>query len=185
MARPLRIQYRGAVYNVTCRGNERKEIFRDDKDRQAFLEILVHSLKTYNINLCSYVLMNNRFHLLIETPLGNLGEFMRHFNISYTGYFNRRHNRAGHLYQGRYKSLVVDRNEYLSSLSRYIHLNPVPIKTLRQKSEKEKIEDIAIEEETGKSMKEMKEQGGSLRQLTMDVLYRIGGLKRSRDRQDI
>ncbi len=140
MARPLRVQYPGAVYHVTCRGNERKEIFRDDKDRSIFIEILGRSTKTYNIRLYSYVLMKNHFHLLLETPLGNLGEFMRHFNITYTGYFNRRHKRSGHLYQGRYKSLVVDKNEYLSVLSRYIHLNPVRINSFMQKTDKEKID---------------------------------------------
>ncbi len=140
MARPLRIQYAGAVYHVTCRGNERKEIFRDDKDRESFIGILAQSKRTYNIQLYSYVLMSNHFHILVETPLGNLGEFMRHFNVTYTSYFNRRHKRVGHLYQGRYKSIIVDKNEYLSMLSRYIHLNPVRITTLRKKSDVEKVE---------------------------------------------
>ena len=84
--------------------------------------------------------MGNHFHLLVETPLGNLGEFMRHFNISYTIYFNRRHRRAGHLYQGRYKSLLVDRDEYLSVLSRYIHLNPIRTGKMKTKPDKEKTE---------------------------------------------
>src|SRR4030042_609617 len=108
MARPLRIQYSGAVYHVTCRGNERKEIFKDDRDRKSFLEILAYSSKIYNIKIFSYILMENHFHLLIETPLGNLGGFMRHFNITYTGYYNRRHNRVGHLYQGRYKRILEE-----------------------------------------------------------------------------
>ena len=140
MARPLRVQYHGAVYHVTCRGNERREIFKDDRDRKTFLEILTQSIKTYNIRLYSYVLMGNHSHLLIETLLGNLGEFMRQFNITYTSYFNRRHKRAGHLYQGRYKSIIVEKNEYLSVLSRYIHLNPVRIKQMKDKTEKEKME---------------------------------------------
>lgn len=125
MARPLRIQYPGAVYHVTCRGNERKAIFRDDADRKKMLQILAASIKNYTVKLYSYVLMNNHFHLLLETPLGNLSEFMRHFNITYTGSFNRRHGRVGHLYQGRYKSILVDKASYLTILSRYIHLNPV------------------------------------------------------------
>lgn len=140
MARPLRIQYPSAVYHVTCRGNERREIFRDDKDRKTFLEILSQSIEIYNIRLYSYILMSNHFHLLIETPLGNLGEFMRHFNITYTSYFNRRHKRVGHLYQGRYKSIVVDKDEYLSVLSRYIHLNPIRTKQVKGKAGEEKIE---------------------------------------------
>lgn len=140
MARPLRIQYPGAVYHITCRGNERKEIFKDDKDRKIFLNALSQSAKIYNIKVFSYVLMENHFHLLIETPLGNLGEFMRHFNITYTSHYNRRHKRVGHLYQGRYKSILVDKTNYLSILSRYIHLNPVKIKTMERKSGKEKIQ---------------------------------------------
>lgn len=140
MARPLRIQYSGAVYHITCRGNERKEIFKDDIDRRTFLKILSQSAKIYNIKVFSYVLMENHFHLLIETPLGNLGEFMRHFNITYTSYYNRRHNRAGHLYQGRYKSILVDKASYLSLLSRYIHLNPMRIKGFKRKTEREKIQ---------------------------------------------
>ncbi len=138
MARPLRIQYPGAVYHVTCRGIERKSIYKDDKDRKTFLEILVTSSKIYNIKIYSYVLMSNHFHLLIETPLGNLSEFMRHINITYTRNYNVRHKRAGNLYQGRYKSILVDKESYLSILSRYIHLNPVKIKSIKGRTEKEK-----------------------------------------------
>jgi len=124
MARSLRIQYPGAVYHITHRGNERGAIFRDDADRQRFLAILSQSLATYDVILHSYVLMGNHFHFLAETPLGNLSEFMRHFNITYTSSFNRRHDRVGNLYQGRFKSFVIDEEVYLSAVSRYIHLNP-------------------------------------------------------------
>jgi REP element-mobilizing transposase RayT len=140
MARPLRIQYTGAVYHVTGRGNEKKEIYRDDRDREEFLEILSQSLQIYNVILHSYVQMNNHYHLLVETPLGNLGEFMRHFNITYTSYFNRRHKRTGHLYQGRYKSIIVDKEAYLTVLSRYIHLNPVRTKNTKKMPDREKKE---------------------------------------------
>lgn len=140
MARPLRIQYPGAVYHITCRGNERKEIFKDDSDRETFLKILTQSAKTYNIKIFSYILMENHFHLLIETSLGNLGEFMRHFNITYTSRYNRRHERVGHLYQGRYKSILVDKETYLSILSRYVHLNPVRTKAMEKKTDKEKVQ---------------------------------------------
>jgi putative transposase len=140
MARQLRIQYPGAIYHVTCRGNERKEIYKDDRDREAFLEILARALQIYTLKLLSYVLMNNHFHLLVETPLGNLGEFMRQFNVSYTGYYNRRHRRTGHLYQGRYKGIIVDKESYLSILSRYIHLNPIRVRGMKEKREKEKEE---------------------------------------------
>ncbi len=138
MARPLRIQYPDAVYHVTCRGNEKQNIFRDDADRGRFLQLLNQSVNIYTVKLHSYVLMNNHFHLLVETPLANLSEFMRHFNIAYIGYFNRRHNRVGHLYQGRFKAIIVDKDTYLSVLSRYIHLNPVRIKALEKADPKEK-----------------------------------------------
>jgi len=142
MTRPLRIQYPGAVYHVTCRGNERRNTFQSDEDRETFLRILFKSLNIYSVKLHAYVLMDNHFHLLVETPLGNLGEFMRHFNITYTGYFNRRHRRVGHLYQGRYKSILVEKEAYLSILSRYIHLNPIRVKRLAKSTEKEKIEEL-------------------------------------------
>ena len=139
MARPLRIQYPGAVYHVTCRGNDRQNIFRDDEDQKRFLQILIQSLNIYSVKLYSYVFMTNHFHLLIETPKGNLAEFMRKFSITYTAYFNRRHKRVGHLYQGRYKSVLVDKNEYLAVLSRYIHLNPVKVKAVKNVPEKDRI----------------------------------------------
>lgn len=128
MARPLRIQFPGALYHVTNRGNERKPIFKDDTDRRKFLEILSESNSIYSTRLYCYVLMLNHWHFLLETPLGNLSEFMRHFNITYTSAFNRRHHRVGHLFQGRYKSVLVDKSEYLTMVSRYIHLNPVKVK---------------------------------------------------------
>lgn len=140
MARPFRIQYPGAVYHVMCRGNERRDIFRSDDDRMDFLRILDRSLEIYSVKLHAYVLMADHFHLLVETPLGNLSEFMRRFNITYTGLFNRRHQRAGHLYQGRYKSVLVEREAYLSTVSRYIHLNPIRIKTLEEVPAGEKLE---------------------------------------------
>lgn len=125
MTRPLRVQYEGAVYHVTCRGNERREIFADDLDRKVFLNSLRDSLNAANVVLYCYVLMENHFHLLVETPLANLSEFMRQFNITYTSYYNKRHKRVGHLYQGRYKSILVEKESYLIILSRYMHLNPV------------------------------------------------------------
>jgi putative transposase len=128
MARPLRIQYPGALYHVTGRGNERKEIYRGADDYQMFLEKLSDSLDVYNVSLLGYVCMLNHYHLLVMTPAGNLSDFMRHFNIAYTSAFNHCHNRSGHLYQGRYKSYLVDADTYLKEVSRYIHLNPVRIK---------------------------------------------------------
>jgi putative transposase len=127
MARALRIQFEGAVYHITSRGNEKREIFKDDADRVRFLEILELSVSTYRVLLYCYILMESHYHLLVETPQGNISEFMRHFNITYTSYYNKRHNRVGHLYQGRYKSILVDKDSYLSILSRYIHLNLIRV----------------------------------------------------------
>ena len=128
MARPLRIQYENAYYHVTCRGNARQGIFVNDQDRSAFLDLLNRSRKIYQAQVLAYVLMGNHFHLAVKTPLGNLKEFMRHFNISYTSYFNRRHKRVGHLYQGRYKAFLIDADSYLQEVTRYVHLNPVRVK---------------------------------------------------------
>jgi putative transposase len=129
MSRPLRIQYPDAYYHVTCRGNEQKEIFRDLEDRKEFLLLLARSLDVFEVHLLSYALMPNHFHLLVCTPKGNLSELMRHFNISYTGSFNRKYKRSGHLYQGRYKAFLIDADNYLLEVSRYIHLNPLRMKS--------------------------------------------------------
>jgi putative transposase len=139
MTRPLRILIPGGFYHVTCRGNDRRAIYRDDRDRSLFLEKLCGSLATYAVELHAYVLMSNHFHLLVATPKGNLSAFMRHFNISYTAAFNRRHRRVGHLYQGRYKAILVDQDNYLLELSRYVHLNPVRIKSYQSWSAKERM----------------------------------------------
>jgi len=130
MARPLRIQFSGAFYHLTCRGIERRNIYMDDSDRQRFLSLLGRSVETYQINLLAYVLMRNHFHLVIQTRKANCAEFMRHFNISYTGWFNWRHKRNGNLYQGRYHAFLVDADNYLLEVSRYLHLNPVRVNKL-------------------------------------------------------
>ena len=143
MARPLRIVYPNAFYHVTCRGNDRRAIFRDDHDRRRFLEQLRSALDMFGVRLHAYVLMSNHFHLIIETPKANLSEFMRQFNISYTGYYNRRHRRIGHLYQGRFKAIVVDKDSYLLELSRYVHLNPIRIKAKAQRAQTDRIQEIS------------------------------------------
>jgi putative transposase len=132
MARPIRIEYPGAWYHVTCRGNEKKEIFNDDHDRDKFLEILSKSATLYRIEVHAYVLMENHFHLLLMTLEANLNSFMQRFNTTYIVYYNRRHRRTGHLFQGRYKAIVVDSDSYLIELSRYVHLNPVRTKIYSQ-----------------------------------------------------
>ncbi|MCX6340125.1 MAG: transposase [Candidatus Aureabacteria bacterium] len=125
MARSLRIEYSNAWYHVTSRGNEGVVIFRDDNDRKHFLQVLTESLKLFKVQLHCYVLMTNHFHFLLKTLEANLSRFMQRFSTAYTTYFNLRHQRHGHLYQGRFKAILVDADEYLLQLSRYIHLNPV------------------------------------------------------------
>ena len=125
MARPLRIEYEGALYHLTGRGNRRESIFADEEDCERFLFLLEESLPRYRVVLHAYVLMGNHYHLLAQTELANLGRWMHWLVTSYTVWFNRRHRRAGHLFQGRYKSIVMEGKDYLLSLSRYIHLNPV------------------------------------------------------------
>ena len=125
MARPLRIEFPGAFYHITSRGNERKEIFRSRADREKFLSYLESAIDRYGVTVHVYCLMTNHYHLLLETPRGNLSHFMRYLNGAYTTYFNVKRKRSGHLFQGRYKAIVVDADEYAIELSRYIHLNPV------------------------------------------------------------
>ena len=130
MARPLRIQFPGAFYHVTCRGIERRQIFFDNKDRFRFLALLTESLDTYQVVLYAYIMMANHFHLVIQTKKANCSEFMRHFNIRYTGWFNWRRHRHGNLYQGRYKAYLIDADNYLLEVSRYVHLNCVRVRKL-------------------------------------------------------
>jgi REP-associated tyrosine transposase len=125
MARPLRIEYPGAFYHVTSRGNEQKDVFKSRKDREKFLDYLASATERYGAAVHAYCLMSNHYHLLLETPAGNLSEIMRHINGAYTTYFNVKRKRSGHLFQGRYKAILVEADEYLAELSRYIHLNPV------------------------------------------------------------
>ncbi len=131
MARPLRLEYAGAIYHVTARGNERRAIFRSNRDRLRFLEKLVDLARVHHVQVYAYALMTNHYHFVLCTPRANLCAFMQQFNTSYTMYFNRRHSRTGHLFAGRYKAKLVEGGEYLLQLSRYLHLNPVKIKRLR------------------------------------------------------
>ena len=125
MARPLRIEYPGAVYHVTARGNDRAPTFEDDADQVAFLVLLEEVVERFKWLCHAYVLMGNHYHLLVETIEGNLSVGMRHVNGVYTQRFNRRHHRVGHLFQGRFKSILVERQAYLLELCRYVVLNPV------------------------------------------------------------
>lgn len=125
MARPLRIQYEHAFYHITGRGNERKKIFFSKADYDKFMVYLKEVQDRYGFILHAYVLMGNHYHLLGETPQANLSAIMHFISGSYTTYFNKKRNRSGHLFQGRYKAILIDRDSYLLELSRYIHLNPV------------------------------------------------------------
>jgi putative transposase len=127
MARPLRIEYPGAYYHVTSRGNEQKDIFKSKRDREKFLGYLESATTRYSAAIHAYCLMSNHYHLLLETPAGNLSQIMRHINGAYTTYFNIKRKRAGHLFQGRFKAILVEADDYLAELSRYIHLNPVRV----------------------------------------------------------
>ncbi len=134
----LRCQYEGAIYHVTSRGLERRKIFRSEADREVFLEKLEDCLVQHGVDLYAYTLMSNHFHLLLMTPLGNLSRFMQHFKTSYTVYFNTRHRRVGPLFAGRFKAPLVEGNEYLLKLMRYIHLNPVMVREYEDASATEK-----------------------------------------------
>lgn len=124
-ARLLRIEYPGAFYHITSRGNEQKDIFKSEHDFGKFLVYQETAVRRYGAIVHVYCLMNNHYHLLLETPHGNLSQIMRHINGAYTTYFNTKRQRVGHLFQGRYKAILVDADEYAEELSRYIHLNPV------------------------------------------------------------
>ena len=125
MARPLRILYPGAFYHITSRGNEQKALFKSNKDREKFIEYLESATERYDAVIHAYCLMDNHYHILLETPSGNLSKIMAHINGAYTNYFNAKRERSGHLFQGRYKAILVEADEYAKELSRYIHLNPV------------------------------------------------------------
>jgi putative transposase len=139
MARPIRIEYEGAVYHVTLRGNDRKAIFKTDEDREKFIEKLAESVERYDVRLYMYTLMTNHTHFVLETPRGNLSRFMQRFQTAYTVHYNRKHNRSGHLMQGRFGASVVDEDRYILKLSRYVHLNPVFIKANKPKAARERV----------------------------------------------
>jgi putative transposase len=139
MARPIRIEYEGAVYHVTIRGNERKPLFKTDADRERFLLALSDSLDRYGVRLYLYALMVNHTHFVLETPRANLSRFMQRFQTAYTVYYNKRHRRSGHLMQGRFCASLVEEDRYLLKLSRYVHLNPVFIRANKSKSVAERL----------------------------------------------
>ncbi|MCK5403767.1 MAG: transposase [Desulfobulbaceae bacterium] len=125
MARPLRVEFPGAIYYITTKGNGGDPIFRSDADRGLFLDILAQGIKRYKWICHAYCLMENHYHMLVETEAGNLSLGMRHINGVYTQSFNHNHNRGGHVFQGRFKAILLEREPYLLELCRHIALNPV------------------------------------------------------------
>ncbi len=132
MARPLRIEYPGAFYHVTGRGNARQKIFLSDVDKQRFLLFVETGVEQYGYRIHAYCLMDNHYHLLMETPNANLSRILHRLNSGYTTYYSRKHKRTGHLLQGRPRALLVDKDAYGLELSRYIHLNPVKTKVVER-----------------------------------------------------
>jgi len=135
MARPLRIEYEGAVYHITARGNEKKHIFKDDGDRFLFFDIMNQTKKRYNWLCHAYCLMTNHYHLVMETPDGNLSKGMRQLNGVYTQAFNKKYKRVGHIFQGRYKAILIQKESYLLEVIRYGVLNPVRAKAVQNPEE--------------------------------------------------
>src|SRR3989337_3824537 len=124
MARKPRIEFPGAFYHVVSRGNQRQNIFHDKSDHLAYLNRLEHYRKKYRVNVYAFILMSNHVHLLVETKDAPLSKFMQGIQFTYTQYYNRKYSKIGHLFQGRYKTILCDRDAYLLELVRYLHLNP-------------------------------------------------------------
>ena len=135
MTRPLRLQFAGALYHVTARGDGREAIYLTDDDRHLFLNVLAEVWQRHNWTLHAYCLMSNHYHLLVETPDANLSRAMRQLNGVYTQRFNRSHNRVGHVFQGRYKAILVEKDSHLLELARYVVLNPVRAAMVRTPDE--------------------------------------------------
>ena len=133
MARPIRVEYADAVYHVTARGNERKAIYRDDVDRQRFLETLGQAVERFRVIVHAYCLMPNHYHLLLQTPRANLSAAAGWLQTTYSVRFNRRHRRSGHLFHGRFKAHLVEEDAYARELVKYVHLNPVRPKNKRKR----------------------------------------------------
>lgn len=131
MARPYRLQAENCLYHITSRGDDRKKIFLRDSDHSRFLEYVVTAKEKFKFYLYAYCLMGNHYHLLLETTQPNISKIMQYINTSYTVYYNVKHKHCGHLFQGRYKSILVEADSYLLELTRYIHLNPTRAKIVK------------------------------------------------------
>lgn len=125
MSRPLRIEFPGAIYHMTARGDRREPIFVDDEDRNSLLDVVAKAMQRFDAQALAYCLMGNHYHFVLQTRQANLSRLMRQINGVYTQAFNRRHSKVGHLFQGRFKAVLVDRDAYLLAACRYVELNPV------------------------------------------------------------
>src|SRR5574340_1187213 len=125
MSRPLRLEFESALYHVTSRGDRREPIFEDDADRNSWLEVFGQGLERFDATAFAYCLMGNHYHFVVQTRQPNLSRLMRQINGVYTQSYNRRHDKVGHLFQGRFKAILVDENAYLLEVCRYVDLNPV------------------------------------------------------------
>ena len=132
MSRPLRLEFPGALYHLTSHGDRREPIFEDDEDRAALLDVLALGLDRFDAECFAYCLMGNHYHFVIQTRSGNLSRLMRHVNGVYTQHYNRRHGKVGHLFQGRFKAVLVDEDAYFMEVCRYVDLNPVRAKMVRR-----------------------------------------------------
>ncbi|GBE06205.1 MAG TPA: hypothetical protein ENH31_02175 [Nitrospirae bacterium] len=135
MARQPRIEFPGAFYHVMVRGNQKQAIFHDNRDREKYLELLGNYKNKHGFKIYAYTLMINHVHLLLETPSSPISKIMQVMNLTYTQFFNRKYEKVGHLFQGRYKAKLCDKDEYLLGLLRYIHLNPVRAKIVKKPDE--------------------------------------------------
>lgn len=135
MARPYRLQAEDCLYHITSRGDDRKKIFLNETDRRKFLEYLLSAKEKFKFYLYAYCLMGNHYHLLLETTQANISGVMQSINASYTTYYNIKRKHCGHLFQGRYKSIIVDADTYFLEITRYIHLNPVKARIVKSPEE--------------------------------------------------
>ena len=179
MTRPIRIEQAGGWYHITARGNERKAIYRDERDRQHFCDLLAEMVSRYRTRLHCFVLMDNHYHLLLELTEANLSRAVQWLNVSYSLWFNRRHQRNGHLLQGRFKSVAVSPAEWGLELSRYVHLNPVRLGRLGlNKADRQRIKVGAV---SPTEVSQVRERIGLLRSFRWSSYRAYAGLGQGPD----
>ncbi len=192
MARALRIEFKSALYHITARGNEGRNIFKDSEDYEMLLKIFREAETKYGLILRCYSLMPNHYHLVMETPDANLTKGMHFIQTSYTIYFNRKYRRIGHLFQGRYKALLVDKDNYLLELSRYVHLNPLRANLVERLEDYEwssYLDYIGLRDsklvETETVLKQFSAQGVNARKKYREFCYQGKGIEWKRFKKEI